>query len=164
MTDIVTRGRTLTRNAFGSMRRRLQARADSPDDEKSPEGQASGGNMTTWKGGPTFTVKYNPAGKSLDFEAKVQKNTYLAIAFGDKMSNIDAIHIQNGGTVPTLKVTDIWAKSFGTPTVDTKQDLKNIKNSGLDKDGWTTFTFSRAMDTGDAKQDFKIECGKEYKW
>ena len=160
MSDIISRGRTLTRNAFGSMRR-LQNKSSSPSGKSPSKG---GGNVTTWTGGPTFTVKYNPAGKALDFEAKVQKNTYLGIAFGGGMTNLDAIHVSNGGTVPTLKVTDIFANGYKTPVKDTKQDLKNIKTSALDKDGWSTFNFSRALDTLDAKQDFKIECGKDYKF
>ena len=45
----------------------------------------------------------------------------------------------------------LFANGYKTPVKDTKQDLKNIKTSALDKDGWSTFNFSRALDTLDAK-------------
>ena len=50
--------------------------------------------------------------------------------------------------------------------MDKTQDLKNVMNDGLDAKGWSNFSFSRPMDTGDATQDLKIECGKAYafKW
>ena len=44
----------------------------------------------TWQDGPTFSVKYSPDTKSLDFNAKVRKGTFMGLAFA-KMANLDAI-------------------------------------------------------------------------
>ena len=83
MNGIVSRGRELAANTY----RQLQTAAVTAV-TPAPAGQ----KVTTWGNG-YFTVNYAPATKSLDFEALVEKNTYLAIAFGTKMTKLDAITI-----------------------------------------------------------------------
>ena len=41
-------------------------------------------DYTTWSGGPTFTIQYNPLYDSLDVNAVVPKKQVLAIVFGPK--------------------------------------------------------------------------------
>ena len=90
----------------------------------------------TWTEGPSFKVKYAPATKSLDFEAKVEKNTFLGISFA-KMSNLDAIIIQNGAS---QKIYDITANGYSMPRKAPIQSTVPGQSTDLG-DGWSNFAF-----------------------
>ena len=61
-----------------------------------------------------------------------------------------------------MTVKDVWAPAELAPIIDTKQDVTAISNNGLDVNGYSTFKFSRPMDTLELTQDMKLECGKSY--
>ena len=58
-------------------------------------------------------------------------------------------------------VKDLWATGFRAPAADRRQSFSATKTTNASTKA-TTFVVTRALDTGDAAQDAKLECGKDY--
>jgi len=53
----------------------------------------------------------------------------------------------------------MFATTFAPPK---KDDISNILFRAMDTNEGIKFNIIRKLDTGDAKEDFKLECGKSY--
>ena len=58
----------------------------------------------------------------IKFDATVPENTYLALAFGKGMINVDMVRFVGAGDG---SVEDLWSKFYGKPLTDAQNDYMN---------------------------------------
>ena len=77
---------------------------------------------------------------------------YLAIGFGSSMTNTDMIIGRMVADQPII--LDMWSTGHVTPKEDSESNILSF--SGSRSEGFSTFWFSRKLNTGDLSQDFVI--------
>lgn len=92
--------------------------------------------------------------KEIEITINTQAQGWAAIGFGDAtapMVNMDNYQFafDNSGNVIYY---DRWATDYSEPTTDAVQNFIGTP-TGVEEGGTRTFTFKRALDTGDAAQD-----------
>ena len=91
----------------------------------------------------------------------VPENQWFAIGFGVGMINVDMVLFTGSGFNGSIK--DMWSTANSTPVEDTNNAY--AIGSTKTKVGSTyNFTAYRALNTLDASQDRKLECGKTYEF
>ena len=122
---------------------------------------AASAAFVTFEGGPEFDITWDAAknGGRMKFQASVDNNKWLGLSFGGGMDAKDMVLFQARGD--NGEVSDLWSTAKGVaPTKDSNQNYEDQQRS---KSGNTyKFTTWRKLDTGDAVQDWKFECGKSY--
>lgn len=99
----------------------------------------------------------------MHFRAEVEPGTWLSVGWGWHMFDCDMWLCQAYPDIRRSLISDLWSTQNTTPLFDT---LDNYFNNHIEFDestGMQIFTFSRAMDTGDATQDFVVQLEQETK-
>ena len=78
-------------------------------------------------------------------------NTYLALCYGEDMSNTDMVAFVANGQ--TARVQDLFSYGESRPPSDTKNDYTDIKVGAGSATGRFNVTASRLLDTGDKDSD-----------
>ena len=117
----------------------------------------------TWADGPTFDIGYDATKSMLKLTATVPQDNYLAIGFGEGMTNVDMVHFKATGAG---EVVDLWSTGVVAPTTDTTNDYTDTVIDTTTDPTKYSFTTYRPLDTGDTTQDSVITCDKkvEYYW
>eukprot|EP00026_Physarum_polycephalum_P003901 Phypoly_transcript_03918.p1 GENE.Phypoly_transcript_03918~~Phypoly_transcript_03918.p1 ORF type:complete len:670 (+),score=101.12 Phypoly_transcript_03918:219-2228(+) len=103
-----------------------------------------------------FYLGWEIDGNTITFVMTGNSLGYVAIGWGPNptMLGADMIVGSWNSKTGTGSVIDLWSTSRNTPTFDQKQDAKFV--SGAQNTTSTTITFTRLLNTGDAKQDLPI--------
>lgn len=114
-------------------------------------GQAFAG---TFSPNSVYKLDWTVSGTSITFTLTYKGNGWAAVGFGadNKMPDTDIILCSVN--FPGAKCTDRYATAKELPPIDNTQNVNII--SATTSSGTQTFTFSRALNTGDTSQDFVI--------
>jgi DOMON domain len=99
----------------------------------------------------------------LNFEAEVEPGTWLSVGWGWHMFDCDMVLCQAYQDIRRSLISDLWSTQNTTPLFDTLDNYFNNHIEFNESTGMQHFTFSRAMDTGDATQDYVVEIDQEIK-
>ena len=103
--------------------------------------------------GFSFSIDLDAETNMLKYDVTIPENTYLGLAYGRGMNNVDMVVFSASGFG---SVTDHWSKSIGAPPEDKQNDYMNTQ---VDISGGSyTFTTYRDLVTSDPNgEDYQFE-------
>ena len=98
---------------------------------------------------------YDTDKSQLKIEATVPDGQYLALAYGQGMSNIDMVFFPGSSS----DLQDLYSTGYSTPSADSSNSYLDTEKTTAN--GVHSYVTYRELDTGDS-DDFVVECGKTH--